>query len=71
MPSEPPSGRAVLAGLGALLLVAVCCAALALIAAGRLSLAGAWASSSWLLGTLAVIALAAGALGWRHRHRRR
>lgn len=45
------------AGIGAALLMVICCAAPALVAAGALGALGAWLSNPWVIG--AAIALAA------------
>jgi hypothetical protein len=59
---DDPSGKPVLAGLGAMLLVLVCCAAPALIAAGVLGVVGSWLTGSIVLGGLAVLVMAGGAI---------
>ncbi|GAB2882993.1 hypothetical protein GCM10027074_59330 [Streptomyces deserti] len=66
-PPRPPHQRdpdrsgphMAVAGIGAALLMIVCCAAPALIAAGALAGIGAWISSPWVIAAAIVLAAAA------------
>lgn len=58
------------AGVGAALLMIVCCAAPALIAAGALAGLGAWISSPWVISAAALLAVVAVTLVVRRRKHR-
>ncbi|MBT2419383.1 hypothetical protein J7F01_32945 [Streptomyces sp. ISL-22] len=67
-PDRSGSGMAV-AGIGAALLMIVCCAAPALIAAGAVAGIGAWISSPWVIAAAVLLAAAAVTVIVRRRTR--